>query len=172
MAGDSHGDSHGDSDRDSSVQRDGCCRWAWWRAAVVAGGCLGRGGIRGGCLVGQVAPIEVGPCIVVGMHLRPRVRVGQGWGEWLRAGQAVHTGVCRTALHDTTRHCSALLGTARLRRGAPAHARACCSPRSASWWPTADRGRRAARKAHSLLRPPSRRGSGHSAPCCRWQRPA
>eukprot|EP00964_Phaeocystis_antarctica_P018510 scaffold10232_cov75-Phaeocystis_antarctica.AAC.2 len=102
------GDSDRDSDRNSGVQSDGCCRWVWWRAAAVAGGCLGRGGIRGGCLVGQVAPIEVGPCIVVGMHLRPRVRVGQGWGEWLRAGSP-H----RRLPHGTARHYSALLGTTR-----------------------------------------------------------
>ena len=163
---------------DSGVQSDGSCRWAWWRAAAVAGVCLGRRGTGVGYLVGQVAPIEVGPSIVVGMHLWPRVRVGQGWGVRLRAGRPHWRQPHGTAQHSTaSKHGSARLGTARLgttglRRGAPARARACCSPRSASWWPTADIGRRAARRAHSLLRPPSRRGSGHSAPCCRWQRPA
>ena len=38
------------------------------------------GGSGGGCLVGQVAPVEVRPSIVVRVHLRPRVRGGQRWG--------------------------------------------------------------------------------------------
>ena len=120
MAGGSHGD--------SGVQSDGCCRWAWWRAAAAAGVCLGRGGTGGGCLVGQVAPIEVGPSIVVGMHLK-----GGEWVEGRQSTQRQPHGTARhcTALHGAVRHCSALLSW--LRRGAPARARACCSPPSASW---------------------------------------
>ena len=90
------------------MQSDGCCRWAWWRIAAVAGVCLGRGGTGSGYLVGQVAPIEVGPSIVVGMHLWPRVRVGQGLGVGLRAGSP-H----RRQPHGTARHSTALLGPAR-----------------------------------------------------------
>ena len=104
---------------DSGVQSEGCCRWAWWRAAAVAGVCLGRRGTGGGYLVGQVAPIEVGPSIVVGMHLWPRVRVGQGWGVRLRAGSPHWRQPHGTARHSTAqhgkqaRHGSARLGTAR-----------------------------------------------------------
>ena len=53
-----------------------------------AGVCVGRGGRGGGCLVGQVAPVEVGASIVVRMHLRPRGRVGQRWGVALRASRS------------------------------------------------------------------------------------
>ena len=118
----------GGSRGDSGVQSDGCCRWAWWRAAAAAGVCLGRGGTGGGCLVGQVAPIEVGPSIVVGMHLK-----GGEWVEGRQSTQRQPHGTARhcTALHGAVRHCSALLRW--LRRGAPARARACCSPPSASW---------------------------------------
>jgi len=72
---------------DGGVRSGGGCRWAWRRAAAAVGvaACVGRGGRGGGCLVGQVAPVEVGPSIVVRMHLRPRGRVAQRWEVALRA---------------------------------------------------------------------------------------
>ena len=101
---------HACAHRGSGVQSDGCYRCPWWRAAVVAGAAWER---HGSGLVGQVAPIEVGPRIVVCMHLRPRVPTGQGWGGRKQAATQVLT----------PQHCSALL---RRDGGAPAHAQACC----------------------------------------------
>ena len=84
----------------------GGVRWQAWAEV-----CVGRGGRGGGCLVGQVAPVEVGASIVVRMHLRPRGRVGQRWGVALRADSPRRAQPYRTSRHYSKhgsvepRHC-------------------------------------------------------------------